>query len=544
MKNAISIFILTLLMTPILLSADDMKVLLKKFDFYTSEVDIRQLPDSEKRCILKLMEVGPYIDKIFLKQNFSKNLEVLAEIKAKKNKDLLTLFNIHYGPFDRTDEHKSFFGNYVRPLGGGFYPDDISKEEFETFLKMHPERKEEMVSNFTVIKRDSKNWLYAVPFYKEYEEEVKAISKILSEASELTKNESLKKYLKLRAEAILTDKYFDSDVAWLDLKDSLVDAVIAPYETYDDMLFGYKAGYEGVIMMTDTKATEAIKTFDSYAMELENALPIPDYYKKKSVGTHSPIGVYYVLQYSGQANAGIKSIAASLPNDEKVREQKGAKTIMFRNVIDAKFEKILKPIGYQLIDESQTRFINKDSFFQHALLHELAHPLGANYVIKDNVFTSETVRNALKDKYSTIEEAKADILGLYNLQFFIKKGLIKPEEEMNAYVTHLASIFRTIRFGVTEDHAKGCVIQLNYLMDNGGIVYNEKTKRYSVNLEKFRDAVRSLSTTLLTIEATGNYDEASRFIEKMVSLKEVEKENLKRIANIPIDIVFNVKVKK
>ncbi len=401
-----------------------------------------------------------------------------------------------------------------------------------------------MISAFTVVKRDASRWLYAVPFHKEYEEEAKAISRIMLEASELTKNESLKRYLKSRGEALLNDKYFDSDIAWVELRDHLIDAVIAPYETYDDMLFGYKAGYEGVIMMTDTKASEDIKKFDSFAIDLENALPVPEEFKKKSVGTHSPIGVYYVLQYSGQANAGIKSIAASLPNDEKVREQKGAKTIMFRNVIDAKFEKILRPIGNLLIDESQQKYINRDSFFQHALLHELAHPLGANYVVRDKVVTNETVRNALKDKYSTIEEAKADILGLYNLQFFFKKGLIKPEEEMNAYVTHLASIFRTIRFGATEDHAKGCVIQLYYLLESGGIKYNEKTGRYSVDLYKFRDGVRSLSTILLGIEANGDYSGASQLIDKMAALRETEKTNLKKLEKLPVDIVLNVKVVK
>jgi len=522
----------------------DMNKNLKKFEVYNSIVDLKALPDSERRCVLKLLETGEYIDRIFLRQNFSKNMEVLSEIKKENKKDLLKLFNIHYGPFDRTEENKAFYKDYVRPLGGGFYPDDISKEEFETYLKNHPEKREEFVSPFTVIKRSPDRWLYAIPFNKEYEKEVKEIARILNEAAELTKNESLKKYLKLRAEAVLMDNYFDSDVAWLDLQDHLIDAVVAPYETYDDMLFGYKAGYEGVILMTDIQATKDIKTFDSYALELEKNLPIPDEFKKKSVGVHSPIGVYYVLQYSGQANAGIKSIAASLPNDEKVREKKGAKTIMFRNVIDAKFEKILRPIGAELIDESQQRFINRDSFYKHALLHELAHPLGANYVVKDKSPTGETVRNALKDRYSTIEEAKADILGLYNLRFFIAKGLINPDEEMNSYVTHLASIFRTVRFGATEDHAKGCVIQLYYLMKAGGIEYNDKTGRYRVNLEKFREGVKSLSTLLLTIEATGDYDGAGRLIEEMATLKEAEKGNLKRLEKLPIDIVLNVKVLK
>ncbi len=543
MKRLVSVFIL-LLIPSFFLYAEDMNNLLKKFDVYNSVVDIKGLPDSEQKCILKLLETGPYIDRIFLKQNFSKNMEVIEEIKKSGNKNLLSLFKINYGPFDRIEENRPFYKNFVRPPGGGFYPDDISKEEFETFIKNHPEKKDEMISTFTVIKRSHDKWLYAVPFHKEYEEEVKVISKILNEASELTKNESLKKYLKLRSEAILNDKYFESDVAWLDLKDHLVDAAVAPYETYDDMLFGYKAGYEGVIMMTDVKASQDIRTFDSFALDLENALPVSDEYKKKTAGAHSPIGVYYVLQYSGQANAGIKSIAASLPNDEKVREQKGAKTIMFRNVIDAKFEKILLPIGKELIDNSQHKYINRDSFFQHALLHELAHPLGVNYVVKNKVQTQETVRNALKDRYSTIEEAKADILGLYNLQFFIKKGLIKPEEEMNAYVTHLASIFRTIRFGAAEDHSKGCVIQLNYLMKQGGIVYDSKLGLYSVNLEKFRDALKSLSQLLLTIEGDGDYGRAAKFIEEMALLNDEEKQNLKRLEKIPIDIVLNVKVKK
>ena len=542
MKKFIVFSLLFLMLTS--LYGTDMKARLKKYEVYNSTVDLKGLPDSERKCLLKLLETGEYIDRIFLRQNFSKNMDLLSEIKKEKNRDLLTLFNINYGPFDRIEENRSFYKDYTRPLGGGFYPDDISKEEFEAYLKSHPDKKEEFVSTFTVIKRSSDRWLYAVPFNREYEKEVKEVARILNEASQLTKNESLKNYLKLRAEALLNDKYFDSDVAWLDLKDHLIDAVVAPYETYDDMLFGYKAGYEGVILMTDIEATKDIKTFDSYALELENHLPVPDEFKKKSVGAHSPIGVYYVLQYSGQANAGIKSIAASLPNDEKVREKKGAKTIMFRNVIDAKFEKILKPIGAELIDSSQHRFINKDSFFKHALLHELAHPLGANYVMKDKSPTGETVRNALKDRYSTIEEAKADILGLYNLQFFIGKGLIKSDEEMNSYVTHLASIFRTIRFGAAEDHAKGCVIQLYYLMKMGGIEYNEKAGKYIVNLEKFREGVKSLSSLLLTIEATGDYNGAGKLIEDMASLKEAEKANIKRLERLPIDIVLDVKVLK
>lgn len=542
MKKAVIISLLFLV--SLVTYGENMKDRIKRYEFFTSEVNLKGLPDSEKRCILKLLEISPYIDRIFLRQNFSQNLFIYDEIMKTKNKDLITLFKINYGPFDRIEGNKSFFKNYIRPDGGGFYPDDISKEEFETYIRLHPEKKDELISPYTVVKRDSKSWLYAVPFHKEYEEDVKAIAKILNEAAGLTSNESLKKYLTLRAEALLNDRYFDSDVAWLDLKDHLIDAVIGPYETYDDMLFGYKAGYEGVILVVDTKATSDIKTFDSYASELERALPVSEEYKKKSAQSHNPIGVYYVLQYSGQANAGIKSIAASLPNDEKVRESKGAKTIMFRNVIDAKFEKILKPISNLLIDESQLKFINKDSFFQHALLHELAHPLGVNYVVKNGVATTETVRNSLKDKYSTIEEAKADVLGLYNLQFFINKGVIRPEEEMNAYVTYLASIFRTIRFGVVEDHAKGCVIQLNYLIEKGGVLYNEKTRRYSVDKEKFREAIKSLSSLLLTIEATGDYNEASGLIEKMAKLKETESKNLKLLENLPIDIVLNVKVIK
>jgi len=518
-----------------------------RFARFEGVLDVSKLPESEKQTLAKLLETGPFIDRIFWRQNSHGGLAAYEALRAAKppaDRDLMRLFEIHYGRWDRTDDNAAFFGPPGRKAAGsGFYPEDLGRMEYDAFLAANPHLKKTFESPFTVIKRDPKNWLNAVSFNCEYGDDVKNIARILDEAALLTKNESLKRYLSLRAKALGDDNYYESDKAWLDIAGSDLDAVVAPYETYDDALFGIKAGYEGVILVTDKEATARLEAFKGHALDLEKNLPIPDAMKKEKTGSATPIGVYDVAQYSGQANAGIKSIAASLPNDEKVRDEKGAKTIMFRNVMEAKFEKILRPIAKLLMADGQLGSVTFDAFFQHSLLHELAHPLGVNYTFKDGKTTDTPVRAALKDRYSTIEECKADVVGLYNIGYFVRKGIIKSEKEAEAYVTQVASIFRTVRFGAGEDHGKANMIQFNFLREKGAISLDGKTGRYGVDIAKMKEGLKDLAALLLEIEANGDYEAAGKLMAAKAGIPPDLQQALKKLEKLPTDVEFAVKVK-
>jgi hypothetical protein len=518
------------------------KPAISKFAVYKDELDLASLPESEARTLAKLLEAIPYIDRIFWLQNSHYGLgQYLAMRRYKKiaDKYVVKLMEIHYGRWDRTEENAAFFGDPGhKPPGAGFYPSDMGKTEYEAFLSKTPASRAAFESPFTVIKRDRDRWLYAVPFHIEYDAHVKKIAAVLDEASKITSSSTLRRYLGTRAAALLNDEYADSDKAWLDIGDNGIDAVVAPYETYDDQLLGLKASYEGVFLVTDEAATRELAGFRGQAAELEKNLPVGEEFKKQKTGSASPILVYNVAGLAGQANAGIKSIAASLPNDEKVREEKGAKTLIFKNVMKAKFDTILMPIAKALVVKSQLPKVKFDVFFQHSLLHELAHPLGLNYVFRDGKLTNIPVRTALKERYSTIEECKADTIGLYNIGYFVGKGAIKPEKETDAYVTQLASIFRTVRFGAGEDHGKANMIQFNFLREKGAIRLDPGSGAFSIDAVKMKEGVKELGALLLSIEAKGDYDAAGELIAKLGGIPPELKDALARLTDVPTDIDF------
>lgn len=522
--------------------AADLKARADKFGRFVGVVSTRGLPASEVQTLKKLLAIGPIVDAIFWRQNSHEGPALQA--LRKKPGFLGRLIGIHYGRWDRTEADQAFYGPPgKKPIGSGFYPADASKPEIEAFLKLHPESRQEIESPFSVIKRSPERWLQAVPYHEEYQAEVTRLSQVLREAAALTANASLRRYLELRAQAVLNDDYLESDKAWLDIQDSAVDVVVAPYETYDDGLFGFKAAYEGIVLVRDREATEQLSAFGKHALGLEAYLPVPDNYKKDKVGAHSPIGVYLVAQSCGDANAGIKSIAASLPNDERVREEKGAKTLMFKNVMEAKFETILKPIAARLIAKEQLAQVKFPLFFEHSLLHELSHPLGLNYILRDGKPSDVPVRTALGDRYSTIEEAKADVLGLFIVNYFIEQGVLRPEVEADAYVTQVASIFRTVRFGAGEAHGKANMIQFNFLREKGGIVYDAKLGRYKVEPALLKAGIRELATLLLRIEGDGDYEGAGKLIAEKGDLPDDLARALAGLKEIPTDVEINVTVR-
>ncbi|NMB73911.1 MAG: Zn-dependent hydrolase [Myxococcales bacterium] len=515
-----------------------------KFGKFSAVVNIKRLPPSEQAALRKLLEIGPLVDDIFWRQNTPEGRAVLDETKNfVVPKELIRLLTIHYGRYDRTDDDRAFFGAQGKKFAGaGFYPYDLTREELEKWLADRPERRAEILGSFSVVQRAGDGFA-ALPYHQAYPETVERLAQVLEEAAALTRNESLARFLSLRAAALRSDDYFESDMAWLDVRDSAIDVVVAPYETYDDGLFGAKASYEGLVLLADVEATRKLASFQELALELERNLPVADGFKKQQVGAASPIGVYDVVQASGGANAGVKSIAASLPNDERVREQKGAKTLMFRNVAKGKFDTILLPIAKVLIDRRQFALVRFEAFFQHTLLHELAHPLGANFVMADGKASAVSVRESLKDRYAAIEECKADVLGLYNLRFFMERGLIDKKMEAPAYLTQVASLYRAIRFGAGEAHGQANVIQWNFLRAKKALIFDPRTGKTRVDVEKMRAALRELAERLLTIEATGDYAAAGAIIEEMGRMPPELSKALARLSKIPTDVEIAIQVK-
>ena len=410
----------------------------------------------------------------------------------------------------------------------------MTREEFENFIKNNPEKEQDFKSEFTIIRRQNGN-LIAIPYSEFYKKELTELNRILVEASAFAEDQTLKNYLIKRAEDFLKNDYYESDIAWMDLQDPLIEIVIGPYEVYEEKLFNYKAAFEMFLTIVDKEETNKLKLFESYLPAIEKNLPLADKYKKfGSRGLESPIKVVNLIYSAGDTKAGSQTLAFNLPNDERVRKVKGSKKVMMKNIHEAKFEKILKPIAQKIIDSSQLPLVAFEAFFNHTLMHEISHGVGPG-IIQKNWKTTE-VKKELKETYSKIEECKADILGMYNNAFLIDKNVYPKEFEKNIYVTFLAGIFRSSRFGINSAHGAGNAIIFNYLLEKGAYFYDEKNQRLSVNFDKIRETIRELANLILTVQAEGNYEAAKIIIDKYGVESETMKKIQKKIVDIPIDI--------
>jgi hypothetical protein len=410
----------------------------------------------------------------------------------------------------------------------------MTKDEFNAWLNtLSPDEKEKATGYFYVIRRDATSKLKTVPYSEEYREFLAPAANLLTEAAALTTNRTLKDFLNKRAAAFASNDYYDSDVAWMDL-DAPIDVTIGPYETYEDELFGYKAAFEAYVTLRDEAESDKLKKFSQYLQEIENNLPIDPRYRNPKLGAASPIRVVNEVFSAGEGNSGVQTAAFNLPNDEHVVKEKGSKRIMLKNVQDAKFNKTLIPISRVVLDPAQQKDLAFDAFFTHILMHELMHGLGPHNITVDGRAT--TVRLQLKDQYSAIEEAKADMTGLWALQYLIDKGVIDKSMQRTLYTTNLASMFRSVRFGITEAHGRGVAMQFNYLTDEGAIKFNDKTGTFSVDEAKIRDAVRQLTHELLTIEAEGSYEKAKALLDKYSLIRPQMKSAFDKLTNVPVDI--------
>ncbi len=551
MKLAKQIFSLTFVMTlmttlslgqpgtrPHASDANELPRAMRRFSPTILTANTARLSVGDRRALAKIIAAAKYMDGLFLRQVWSGNEDLKKRLEADRTplgRMLLKYFLINDGPWSRLDENKGFIDDVpAKPAHANYYPDDITKDEFNSWAEsLSAADKEKATGYFYTIRRDANRKLMTVPYSQEYREFLDPAAKLLREAAALTTNATLRDFLNKRAAAFSSNDYYDSDVAWMDL-DAPIDLTIGPYETYEDELFGYKAAFEAYVTLRDEAETAKLTKFSQYLQELEDNLPIDTKYRNPKLGAASPIRVVNEVFGSGEGNSGVQTAAFNLPNDERVVKEKGSKRIMLKNVQDAKFIKVLVPISRVVLTPAQQRAISFDAFFTHILTHELMHGLGPHNITVNGQAT--TVRLQLKDRYSSIEEAKADVTGLWALQYLLDKGVIDKSMQRTLYVTYLVSMFRSVRFGITESHGRGVAMQFNYFTDEGAIKYDERTGKFTVDESKIRDAVRKLTTELLTIEAEGSYEKANAILEKYAVIRPPMKTALDKLKNVPVDI--------
>jgi len=490
--------------------------------------DISHLSNNEKKVLSILFDVAKIMDDLYWQQVCPQKDSFLNSIKDENVKKL---FLINYGPYEQLRGNKPFIPN-VSPLNpkGTFYPLDMTKEEFEKWdnpLKS---------SWYTIIRRDNKGNLIAIPYSEFYKEKLSEAADLLDEAAKYEENATFKKYLTERAKSFRTNDYFPSDMAWMDLKNNNIDFVVGPIENYVDEFLGYKTAFEAFILLKDHEWTQKLQHYIELLPKIQENLPVSSEYKKEKPAKGHDLGVYEAIYYAGDCNSGAKSIAINLPNDKKVNELKGSRKLQLKNTMKAKFENILVPISKQVIDENQLANINFDSFFENVMFHEIAHGLGISKTIKEN----KLVTDALKETHTTIEEAKADILGLYFITWLFDNKYIKKNTLLDNYVTFIAGIFRSVRFGAASAHGKANMIEFNYLMNKGAFTYNDKTEKFTVDLDKMKIAVADLVKDILTIQGDGDYNKAKELINNYAVMKPELQNALTKIAyaGIPRDIIF------
>ena len=496
--------------------------------------DLAGVPEAERDVLEPLLAASRLMDEIFLRQVWEGNPVLaarLGEATGARMDEARRYFAINFGPWDRLEELEPFVGDLPHPPGAGYYPPGLTKAEFEAWLAAHPEDRDAFTAETTVIRR-REDGLTAVPYSRAYREWLEPAARALRQAASLTTNASLERFLETRAAAFLSDDYYDSDIAWMDL-DSAIEVTIGPYETYEDGLFGYKAAFESFVTVALPDESAALARLKTELPWLERNLPIPDEHKNLERGTESPIRVVDVLFTAGDAKGGVQTIAFNLPNDERVRAAKGSKKVLLRNVMRAKYERILVPIAERTLVPEDARRVAFDAYFAEVLHHELAHGLGPGIITVDGHDTD--VRKELQELYSTVEEAKADVMGVYDLLALIEKGALPGGLRQTLEPTYVAGLFRSARFGVHEAHGRGVIAQFNYLMDQGALEVDEEG-RYRAVSEKFPDAIRALLHDLLMLEATGDYAGTGDFLERWGKPTPPLLAALARLEDVPVDI--------
>ena len=506
---------------------EEMKANLAKFKEVTLTTDLGWLTSQEREIIGILTDVAAIMDEIYWKEAYGDREELFAQIENEYAKEYV---KIHYGPWDRLNGNAPFIPGFgEKPAGAQFYPEDMTVEEFEAWDD--PAK----TSLYTIVRRDAEGKLMAVPYSEAFQEEHSKAAGLMHRAAGLAEDEGLKKYLTMRAEALLSNEYQPSDFAWMEMKNSNIDFVVGPIENYEDALFGYKAAHEAFVLVKDPEWSARLAKYNAMLPDLQAGLPVAPEYKAEKPGTDADMNVYDAIYYAGDCNAGSKTIAINLPNDPEIHLAVGSRKLQLKNSMRAKFDNILMPIAEMLIDESQRQHITFDAFFENTTFHEVSHGMG----VKNTINGNGPVREALKEQYSALEEAKADIMGLYLVTRLYEMGEITSGEVMNNYVTFFAGIFRSSRFGASSAHGKANMLSMKYFADNGAFMLQENGY-YKVNLDEMKAAVISLVERILTVQGNGDYEAAKAWVEGDGVMTEDLRAALDRVntAGIPVDIVF------
>jgi len=499
--------------------------------------DLSKLPDNERQALKRLVDAGKIFDTLFLRQVWAGNETLLLDLLGDTSplgRARLHEFLVNKGPWSRLDENKAFIpGVPSKPEPANFYPAGATKAEVDAWLKSLPDAERKRATGFfTTIRRSLGGKFTAVPYSVEYQGELAQAAALLREAASLTTQPTLKNFLEKRAAAFISNDYYDSDVAWMEL-DASIEPTIGPYEVYEDEWFNYKAAFESFIALRDDAETDKLARFSSELQEIENNLPIDPKYRNPKIGALAPIRVVNTVFSSGDANRGVQTAAYNLPNDERVVAEKGSKRVMLKNNQEAKFRLVLQPIAKVALATADQSNVAFDAFFTHILMHELVHGLGPHNISVSGKAT--TVREQLRETYSTIEEAKADITGLFALQYLVDRGKLDKQFQQTMYTTYLASMFRSIRFGLTEAHGRGVAIQLNYFLDHGGVTV-APDGTFAVDAAKIRQNVTDLAHDLMTLQATGDYAAAKQLLSTMAVVRPQAQKVFDKLKDVPVDI--------
>jgi len=518
-------------------TVDQLKTMTARFAPVDLSADVSKLPANERQALAKLVEAAKVMDALFLRQVWAGNETMLLNL-VQDTSDIgrtrLHYFLLNKGPWSRLDHNEPFIpGAPPKPDQANFYPADATKQEVEEWLATLASSQKSFATGFySTVRRNAEGKLIAVPYSFEYQGEIAHAARLLREAAALTRQATLKTFLEKRAQSFLTNDYYDSDVAWMEL-DASIEPTIGPYEVYEDEWFNYKAAFEAFITVRDDEETGKLARFGSELQDIENNLPIDARYRNPKLGSLAPIRVVDVVFSGGDGNRGVQTAAFNLPNDERITAEKGAKRVMLKNTQDAKFAKVLVPISKIALASNDQSRVEFDAFFTHILMHELMHGLGPHNITAGERPT--TVRQELKETYSTIEEAKADVSGLFALQFLVDRGKLDKKYEQTMYTTYLASMFRSIRFGLNEAHGRGVAMQLNYFLDHGGITV-APDETFAVNPGRIKQNVVDLTRDIMTMQAVGDYAAAKQMIAQLAVLRPPVQRVLDRLSAVPVDI--------
>ena len=514
----------------------DVELRLSRLEQVPMHFDASKLPDRQRQLLKVLVEATALIHEAYLRQTDPFGVGVrdsLATLTDDASRKFLRLVIRNGGIFDKIDDFHNFYGTFARPAGAAFYPLDLTKEEFEAYVVAHPEQEESLKHPYTIVKREGAA-LKAVPFHEEYAEWITPAADLLRKASAFTDNPSLRKYLTDRADALVTDDYYQSDIDWIDLKDNDIDIMIGPFEFHEDGLMGIKAVYQSSVGIKDKEESAKLDVYTRHLNALERNLPHDAKYKRSIVGLSSPMVVVTDIVRGGDLAVGYQAVATNLPNDPKVHATKGTKKAFWKNVMAARVSRVIEPIGRALLASDQIEYITPRALFDFVLMHELCHALGPLYVYGCN--DRVPVNQALKELSAALEEGKADVAGLHSARYFIDRGILPKEMERQMYVSHLVSMFRTIRFGTAEPHGKAAICELNFLRDRGGIRLDPVTKKWSVNFDRIGPAVSELARLWLTFEAMGDYDGVREFFGQWGGTSKEVDEALAGLDHLPVDV--------